>query len=425
MSKRSLSPGPCTRFLFLSLSMWSVASSAKSAPHIEAGPIPSPALQALQIGDFSGAKRAPVDNPEERLWVNARIHLARFELDQAAETLAKLPKNSAYASELAWLLAHARKDPVAIASSAARHCANGDPTGRSCVDAEFYENRVVSPRLSLRATTRISMAMDAPFPLVQAQIGGKMHGVVVDSGASQSVVSLQSARNLGLAMTEGAFPIAVAGGEGIVPARLAVLPLVDFGPMQIWTVPVLVVDMPALDSAGVGLILSPQQVFDGQKIVFDFPRGELQIGDKLPEAELEDASEQPYFAAGFDLVVQARMADGPTALFGLDTGMEGPFVVSSTYWDRLPSDAAAQRKPTAGAILYGAGGEARVEPVLASKLQIGALQLTPPEPGVRTEMKRHGTFKIAGLLGNGLWRDRQVVLDTRNHLWRMGPAAIP
>ena len=425
MPKRSPTRFQCARFLVLLCCVWSGVTFAKPAPSGFRAAPQSPAMQALQSGDFLRARSARAEDREERTWIKARIHLAQFELEKAANALANLSSSSPYHSELSWLLAHARKDPVAIAASAARYCAQGDPTGRSCVDAEFYENRVVTPRLSLRSTTRISMVTDAPFPMVRAQVGKQIRGVVFDTGASQSVISLQSARNMGLAMTQGAFPIAVAGGEGLAQARLAVLPMVDFGPMQLWTVPVLVVDMPELDSAGVGLILSPQQVFDGKQVLFDFPRGEMQIGEELGVNEIKSTRAVPYFAAGFDLVIRAQLAGGPSRFFGLDTGMEGPFVVSSTYWDRLQPSGKGQTESVAGAVLYGAGAEAQVNPVYASEVRLGKSRINLAERGVRAEMKRYGTFDIAGLLGNGIWKDRQVILDTRKHQWRMSLAAIP
>lgn len=386
---------------------------------------PSQAVRALERGDFHAALHSASPDETERQWIQARIHLARFEWDQAGAAVQNLAADSEHRAELAWLLAHGRRDPVAIAAAAADYCQQGDPTGRACADAEFYENRVVNANLALAQPASLPLIEDAPFPMLRAEMGRHIRGVVVDTGASQSVVSAKTAAELGLATTQRSFPIAVAGGEGIAQARLAVLPLVNFGPMQLWTLPVLVVDMPALDAMGIGLILSPQQAFDGHEVVFDFPSAQLRVGTADARSEIADEINMPYFAAGFDLVVRASLDQGPEAMFGLDTGMEGPYVVSSRYWDRLQGARRAEPHAVSSAVLYGAGGDARVEPVRAETIRMGTTLVQPAEDGVRSEMSRHGPFDIAGLLGNGLWRDRVVVLDTQKHRLRLGAAAIP
>lgn len=415
---------------------------AATKPVSDAGPTASaesPARAALRRGDLTGAQQAAASDEDEAARIRARVALARLDLESARAALASLPETHPETARLRWQLAHAEGNSEEIAQAAATVCALGDPTLRSCVDASFFAHRRVRPSLSGPSHVEIPMSEEAPFPLVRGALPSGLTGVVIDTGASQTVVSATLAKKLGLALSEKAFPVAVAAGAGVSEAHLAVLPGLQLDGVTVWTIPVLVMDLDALDTAGISVILSPQQVFQGLDITLDFPRSRLILSRDTTTTAMRPAEvEIPYGVAGFDLVVSARVGDGPEALFGLDTGMDAPFALDVGYHDQMArrrgqsasrtataSAARDERPKTSGAVLYGAGGQASVEKTTTEKISLGKMEIHSSDQGFISSFAKVDEIQIGGLLGNALWRDRTLTLDTRRHLIRFGEPVVP
>lgn len=397
-------------------SLLSLVFAVSAAPSVLASPagaqaVPSsPAAAALAAGDCDGALRLPARSAEEAAYVRARVALSHFRLDEAERLAQEVWPMTPPGAELRWRIAHARKDPARIAEAAALFAALGDPTGRAAADAELYARGVYRQSVELSAPTSTPLSESAPVPVYAAEASGRPLGAVLDTGASQTTISAKLARNLGLVTTEAAFPVGVAAGGNVAMARLAILPHLFIGEAQVRHLPVLVVEMPELEALGVSMILSPQQALDGLSVEVDFERSRLTLRPGAAAAQEPATAKLEYMQAGFDLAVHARMGDGPPALFGFDTGLEAPFSLAPSYAAYLGDELALGTSSDIG----GAGGSAAVTAVAPVPIYAGGAVLRPRGEGFQSEMPSTGAFKMAGLLGSGLWRGQRVTIDTVN-----------
>lgn len=377
-----------------------------SAPALAAAP--SPASLALAAGDFHQALALPALDAEEQAYIEARTALAEGRLEHATTCLAKLPGESRRAVELSWLLAHASREPQRIASAAQKLCKAGDMTGRSCVDVELYSENPARQRVDLTgASCELPMSPNAPVPVVVGRAGGVQTGIVIDTGASQTVVSSALAKRLGMKTSRGSFPVGVAAGGASVDARLAVLGELVLGTAVTRDVPVLVLDLPELEAKGVSIILSPHQALDGLAVTFDFQKNALRLARAEAAAAAHDVIEVPYLLVGFDLAVKARVGARQAALFGLDTGMSHGYAIADWYAEDL------DKKDDV--VVQGAGEKARAAAVSgALPVEIGDRKLGAGHNGIVTPMRRADGIQFAGLLGNALWSKGSLTLDTAN-----------
>ncbi|MFZ9887039.1 MAG: retropepsin-like aspartic protease [Myxococcota bacterium] len=396
--------------------MWKIASTllffSSVVAHAQIKPEEiSPRAAAIKRGDFVAAAKLPARDDEEARFLEASVLLARHRIAEAEAIYEGLPRGTHTEAELAWLLAHARRDPQRSAAAAKALCARGDPTGRACVDEEFYAARVVRGAVQRHGPTKLRMAQGAPFPLVLGRVGQRHTGVIVDTGASQTVVSTRLAKELGLALSRRSFPIGVVAGSGVASAHLAILPELWLDKTQLTTVPVLVLDVPGLEENGIDIILAPHRDLQGLVVELDFPSHQLTLLEENAAAR-PNGLVLPYLHAGFDLVVEARVGEGPMALFSFDTGMDQGFAVSEDYASGLQQVRSSSQ--SAGAVLYGAqqSRELRKTPPLI--VQLGSASM-PPQEGLITPLLDGRVFRMSGMLGNALWRERVVVLDTVRH----------
>lgn len=385
-------------------------SSVVAHAQIQSEPL-SPRAAALKRGELTRASSLPARDLAEARFLDASLLLARHRIAEAESLYEKLPRGTRAEVELAWQLAHARRDPQRIAAAAKAMCAMGDPTGRACVDEEFYKARVVRGTVQRHGATTLRMAPGAPFPLVLGRVGKRQTGVIVDTGASQTVISTRLAKELGLAVSRRSFPIGVVAGSGVATAHLAILPELWLDKTQLTTVPVLVLDVPGLEENGIDIILAPHRDLQGLVLALDFPAHQLRILDEeVPSSS--DSIVLPYLQAGFDLVVEARVGEGPQALFSFDTGMDQSFALSEEYAGGLAQLRASS--PSAGAVLYGAQQSRELRKTPALSVHLGANSL-PPQEGLITPLLDGRVFRMSGMLGNALWKDKVVIIDTREH----------
>ncbi|MGI5865386.1 MAG: aspartyl protease family protein, partial [Myxococcales bacterium] len=201
----------------------------------------SPAAQALARGEIDRALTLKSADSEEARYLEAWVALARFDHDKAARLKSTLPAGSRRAAELEWHLAHRAGDNDRIARAASALCALGDVTGRACAEAQLRARKPAPRQVELDGDrVEIGLARGVPVPLTLGRIGGQSVGVIIDTGASESVISASLARKLGVAPTEAAFPVGVAAGAGRADARLAVAPEVTLGALVVRNLPVLV-----------------------------------------------------------------------------------------------------------------------------------------------------------------------------------------
>lgn len=349
-------------------------------------------------------------------YLEAQTALARQELGAAEAAAARVPTGTDDALELAWRIARAKKSAGRIGEAAAAWC-DADPTGRACADAELYGRGVPATKVVVKSERPAPLAPSAPFPLALGRAGPVEAGFIMDSGASETVISTALARRLGLKVTKAAFPIGVAGGGAQAVARLAILPSLDVGPVRVENLPVLVVDLPDLEKNRISGIVSPQQAFDGARVTFDFARHRMRVETPAAPAPATGGITVPYFYAGLDLVVPARVGEGRTALFGLDTGMARACAVSTDY---APE---AETEGGGSVTVHGAGGHATLDTLPEAAVFLGE-EAIGAGACVRSPMRKVG-IPVSGLLGNALWKDGRIVLDTVAHTVTLvaGPAA--
>ncbi len=340
----------------------------------------------------------------------ARAALARFDRATARKLMQKLPGQGREALELEWHLAHQLRDSKRIARAAAQLCTAGDPTGRACADAELYGGNLPRSQLKLLGErAQLPLVPDVPVPVAVFSAGQHKAPFVLDTGASQTVITARLAKELNLATTEASFPVGVAAGGGRAPARLAVLPQLTGGGFSLTDLPVLVIDMPELDAAGVGGIVSPQQAFDGLSVTLDLGQRRMALAKgPAPKPIAERSTVVPYLVVGFDLAVEAAIEGGPPALFGLDTGMPSAFAVAQGYQPGL-------EKVGQSVALHGAGGQSSAVELRGGSVRLGTLTLAARTPGILSQMPQADGLALSGLLGNGLWPDGALTLDTVQH----------
>ncbi len=377
------------------------------APLLAALPLgPSPAALALTHGDLEGALSLPSNGPQEEIYLRARVALAHWDLALARTLATKLDAEDRPAAELAWMIAHAERNPAGLSRAAVRLCALGDPTGRACADAKLYRKRIAVPSVDLAASTTLPTSAKAPFPLTLANAGTGPTGFVIDSGASDTVISSRLANKLHLRLTKAGFPVRVAGAGGRASAHLAILPVLTLGAATLRNTPVLVMDLDDLDRAGIEGILAPQQALAGLTVAIDLGAHQLRIERGSPKPSHARSATVPYRMAGLDLAVEARVEGGRAALFGLDTGMAGAYAIAADY---LPSE------PTGATLaLHGAGANSLASTLAPRTVQLGSLTLTPTGTCVRSSLSQGG-MPLAGLLGNGLWANGVITFDTVAH----------
>lgn len=403
---------------------------AALAPPVTTPPVtpPSLAAQAVARGDFDGARALPASTLEEALYLEASVALAEHRLAAAEELLPWMPPGVASA-EIAWRVAHARRDGPAIAARAAALCVAGDRTGRACADAELYQREEAArARVELRERTELGLSPTAPLPALAVSVTGgakpRRVGAILDTGASQTVLSTSAAAALGLLPTQRSFPIAVAAGGARAEARLALLPRLELGGVVVEALPVLVMDLSELEPRGISLIVSPQQAFDGLRVVLDFERKLL--GLEHPDDSGAGAGQVPYYGIGFDLAVRAAVDGGPPAFFGVDTGMDGALALSRRYpTARASAQASAQRHSDDALVrVEGAGAGALAVPVAPVAVRLGDQTLMPEAPCLVSDMPPVRPIELHGFLGNGLWRRGRLVVDTRARRLAIHPPSL-
>lgn len=354
-------------------------------------------------------------SPSETLHRDVRTHLAHGRAAEAQQVLERLAPDHPAWPELAWRLAHVTGEPKSIARTARALCVAGDPTGRACADAELYARLSDPTSVELSAPTDLPLSTSAPFPLTACQAGDAATACIVDTGASQTVVSRALADRLGLHRTQASFPVGSASGQ-VTQAHLAVLPLLGAGGLVVRRLPVLVMDMPELDRIGISMVVSPQQAFHGLTARIDLGRRRLVLS-KGAAPEPSGGVSVPYVLAGFDLAVEARIGDGPAAWFGLDTGMEGAYSVASSYGGAGRTTEQLEVAGTSARAVRQAG-EAR-------PVRIAKLELRPAGAVVVASAPSDWVLPLAGSLGNGLWANGAVTLDTVSRLVTIEPGKAP
>src|SRR5690606_22110558 len=200
--------------------------------------------------------------------------------------------------------------------------------------------------------TPASLAMDvAPgVPVIEGRIGEKTLRLIVDTGATWSMLTPEAARAAGLA-TQPAGDLTVrdaAGDRRTVEAahiETLELPADEDGVITMSDFHVVVMDSPLVERAGVDGILG-LPLLRREVVTFDFPAGRLEIGgEDLPATDGERILPLRAGSGGL-ATVRATFEpelEGAPEVFVVDTGFSGAIHLSGKAAQALVGEAPSTR----------------------------------------------------------------------------------
>ena len=125
--------------------------------------------------------------------------------------------------------------------------------------------------------TRVAMRVDGNLPFVNVSIAGKSRDFLVDSGASDCVISPEMASELGLSVSREKAMVKSAAGDR-VPIPMALLPSMQIGKAEFHNVPVFVYDLNSIRGHFPGLEgVVGFSIFRDATVTFDYPGKSLTI----------------------------------------------------------------------------------------------------------------------------------------------------
>lgn len=243
------------------------------------------------------------------------------------------------------------------------------------------------PAVAQRARMRFAVnGVSLSVPVVEAAVAGERTQAVVDTGAESHVIAGWLARKLGLQIVESARTTRDGAGRALKISVVEDVGLEVEGLGQIPRRPTMVIDVPKLESLGIGLVISPQHmVEDGQAAVLDMPhrvlwreREECAFSEqRLPGLALPSmrACTDPSVATGYIHYLMPAAINGTQATLLLDTGSAVSFLKSSSpLCARLLERSNLLERHSAGVNEgHAAGGTQACRELPSSEIKIGGV----------------------------------------------------
>jgi hypothetical protein len=337
------------------------------------------------------------------------------DLDPARSTEALIL--AAGAAELALVPATGAALPWAEAACAVAEPVWPEDTRGLCTMAPLLRS---GPRLS-RCVQGCDTALSLPFsyagsqPVVLVSInGGDAVPLLVDTGASGSLLTEEAAKALGLEEREHT-SLQISATGGLIPSWRAIVTL-ELGGTRLEDVQVLVADLPIGGLAG---ILSPQDAWPGHVVELDFVNHELRVapaagqplaGVALPYRQHET---RPY--------VELRTQDRPPLPVVIDTG------ASHTHVDQAWEAMGEPLKRLGTEESLGAGGTRSQLIHTEGRLDASAGELSLPllAPALYTPQSTDAPgVRNHGLLGADVWMGRVLSIDRSGRRLAMTTPAV-
>ncbi len=254
--------------------------------------------------------------------------------------------------------------------------------------------------------------------------GGPARRFLVDTGAGMTAISLELARELGVA---GGEPLEIVGLGGGTEARAALLPTLSIGAFNLSDVHGLVLDLAELRT-GLGADLDGILGFSAlarYAVTFDFARGQLELAEnavaRMPGA---GGTRVPFVMVAGQVIVPVRVDGGEEASFIVDSGAWRTFLPTE-IGARL--DVPAERRlpgiPSSGAD----GRPIEAEAVRVRSLRVGDVEvarpivLVPAGAGGGNEAWSLVT-RARGVLGADFLRRFRVTIDFPRQEMTLEPA---
>lgn len=413
--------------LLLSCLILSIASAATAAKpsSLEAG------WAALEIGDLDAAEAAFEEAREARKTQEqgtaGLLHVAMARADvQAMDALLDglKPTRAGEALLLAAggaALMQPSHDALPWAEAA---CALDEPawpedTRELCSMAPLLR---AAPERS-RCVAGCAEGLVLPFsyagsqPVAMASInGGEPVALLVDTGASSSLLTQEAATALGLSKREDTSLHIMATG-GLISSWKDLVTL-ELGGARVEDVEVVVADLPIAGLAG---ILSPQAAFPGQRLELDFTTHELRVTP--PSDQPLSGVALPYRQHGGRPYLELVLSDRPMRPVVIDSGAARTHIDEA--WEAL--EPSLERGETAHA--EGAGGARSAIIATSGVLEASAGELPLPlaDPSLYTPQSTGAPgLKNHGLLGADAWMGRTLILEPSSGLMAISdPPALP
>ena len=416
---------PSSLLLVLALSLASTPASASPQDELDAG------WAALQAGDLRTAQAS--------FGVAARTRRYREDAVAGALAVALARADDVAMSALLEGLDPERASELLVLSAGAAELALLEPSGRALAWAQAAcgieqpqwpddVQELCSWAPLLQAAARHSRASSEqglvlPFsyagsqPVVMVSVaGGEPVPLLVDTGASTSLLTEQAALALGLERREDT-ALQVAATGGLIPSWRELVRL-DLGGATVEDVPIIVADLPITGLAG---ILSPQAAWPDRVVEMDFSRHELRVA----AAGVRDVHgvALPYRQHGGRPYLELATADRPMRPVVIDTG------AAKTHLDQAWEQLGAPLERGEAIKTEGAGGaRAEVFPT-TGELEVTAGELSLSLPGPNLYTPHHGEapgVRNYGLLGAEAWMGRVITLDRAGRsLALTEPPALP
>jgi hypothetical protein len=242
--------------------------------------------------------------------------------------------------------------------------------------------------------------------LFKAEIDGKTVSALLDTGASNSVISRTYAARARLKVTPRGKVVAVGGD---VPLGWANTTLVSFGGLARSGGGINVVDLPAR-LTGIGGIdmLAGRDLLQAFALEIDFAgrRFRLLRSGRLPFT----GTQAPLSIGRAPLAYVTRITIGRQRLEPLiiDTGDGTTLTLSGKAWRSLPLAPAPARTT---ALAYGVGGAVEFEIATIPELAIGDQVIRDVETGIEATGGFSDSSQSAGRIGMGLLQRFRILLD--------------
>jgi predicted aspartyl protease len=220
-----------------------------------------------------------------------------------------------------------------------------------------------------------------PYPLVHVTVAGTPTAMILDTGATDHVLSTSFVKRLGLAVSAAKETGIDHAAKAISAAEIASPNLVVEGWGPVGAARVFAIDLPSVfDALGIGGILSPQRLAAaGESVVVDFPAGEVTA---LPRAAatarlagkraIEPAPSVCKKEDGGRQFAVLSQINGIAARLELDTGASHTDLrAGSAPGRQLESAAGAEKGAT-----YAASGKMETKTLRAAAVRFGDVAKT-------------------------------------------------
>lgn len=203
------------------------------------------------------------------------------------------------------------------------------------------------------------------------KINGTITELMIDSGAGATTVDQAFAKKLGLPQGE---VIDIRGASGAQRARLVKGVTVDFGPLHLTDMTVLVTDLaPVAQAMGRPLpLILGSELFRNSAVTIDFSRQRIRV--TRPDMFRPDATAQRNPVASGHSVPSIKLSINglPPVDADIDLGNSGALLLSHPYWSGQPSLSSLRSAQT---MAGGVGGLLPARKVTVPMVNLGGVRL--------------------------------------------------